>query len=218
MRTSVKLLLSALAASLLLAAAVGTASASRISVSNQNIRVTWSRLTFEGGAAIVCAVTIEGSFHTRTIEKVARSLIGAITKAIVNRASCTGGTGSTFNGVETYNGRVPANTLPWHVTYESFRGTLPNITAVNILLSRFRFGIEIPGICTGEVGNATDNVTGEAAVGAGGQVTRITPVAGSNRATIIRNGGIFCPATGELNGAGEVFLLGTTTRISVTLI
>jgi len=220
MRTSVKFALTALAASLLLAAVVGTASASRLSVSNQNIRATWSSLEFDSGIGVVvrCPVTLEGSFHTRTIAKVARSLIGAVTKAQVRAASCVEGTGATFNGVEAYNGTTSPNTLPWHLTYESFSGTLPNITAVRILLTRFRFGITVPGFCTGQYGAETDRISANASVTAG-VVGTITPIEGSNNASLIRrDGGISCPNPGRLRGSGNVFLLGTTNRISITLI
>jgi hypothetical protein len=220
MRTSVKLILTALAASLLLSAAVSTASARIFSTSNQGIRATWTSLEFEGGAVIRCQVTLEGSFHSRTIVKVARLLIGAITKAQVKQETCTGGRGSTFNGIERYRGITPSNTLPWHVTYESFIGNLPAITGIRILLSRFRFGIEIPGICTGRVGSATDNVTALATRNTGtGEITSITPVNTLNRATIItRDAGIFCPPTGELLGAGQITLLNSAARITITLI
>ena len=221
---SVKLILTALAASLLLAAVVSTASAASLSTSNQNIRATWTSLEFEGtgtGLFIRCQVTLEGSFHSRTIAKVARSLIGAITKGQVKQETCTNGRGATFNGVERYNGTTSPNTLPWHLTYESFRAVngLPNIESIRILLSRFRFGIELPGLCTGQVGNATDNVSADATLGAGGAITELRPTVGANVANIIRrDGGISCPTTGRLTGRAEVMLLGNTTRISITLI
>ncbi len=222
MRNSVRLALAALAASLLLAAAVGGASARNLSVSNQNFRVTWASLEFTGAeiSVIRCPVTLEGSFHARTITKTSGSLIGAITRAVANQAACTGGRGAPFNGTETYNGTTTPNTLPWHVTYNSFTGALPNITTVRIALSRFRFGLrDSSGFCTGQYGNETDSIVGSAALEAGRAITTLTPVAGSNSATLIRrDGGIFCPGTGVLSGTGNVTLLGASTRITVTLI
>ncbi|HKG39685.1 MAG TPA: hypothetical protein VKB25_11895 [Conexibacter sp.] len=223
MRTSVKLILAALAASVLLSAAIGTASARSLSITNQNFRITWASLEFVSASTVRCAVTLEGSFHTRTIAKVARSLIGYITRAIVNRP-CIEGTGSAFNGVERYNGTTPANTLPWHVTYEGFTGTLPAIATVLVLLANTRFGIEALG-CAVQVGEASDNITGSGAREAGGGLTTLTPVEGRNIATVIRTDrdpfGL-CPRpgnrTGRLVGPGNVFLLGTNTRISVSLI
>lgn len=224
MRKSVKLILTALAASLLLSAAVSTASATRLEVSNTDFRATWTSLQFAApGGEVRCQVTLEGRFHTRTINKVARALIGGVTRVNVKQETCTGGIGAGFNGVERYNGTTTPNTLPWHVTYEGFRGSLPNISSVLILLSRFRFGIEIAP-CAVQVGNETDNVTGEVALGAGGVANSLTPVPGRNIATITRTDRDFiglCPRpgnTGELSGAGRVTLLGNTTPLTVRLI
>lgn len=209
MRTSAKLGLTALVAALLLSAAVSTASATRLSVSNQNIRATWARLEFASSLVTIrCPVTLEGSFHTRTIAKVARSLIGAITRVLIKRESCTNG-----------EALPKAESLPWHVTYESFTGTLPNITAVNLLLSRFRFLLTVSGLCTnGDYGNATDNITGRAAREVGGAITGLEPVEGRNVAHLVA-AREFCPPEGRLRGPeGAVMLLGTTTRITITLI
>jgi hypothetical protein len=223
MRTSVKLCFTALTAAFLLATAVATSSARNFSVSNQNIRVTWARLDFVGGGrTIECNVTLEGSFHSSTIAKVARTLIGAITRAKVKRP-CRGGEAWTANGLETHPrlGRLN-NTLPWHITYEAFAGSLPAITDIFLLLSRFRFKIQT-GLfgfdCIGLYGNERDNVTGRATI-AGGAITSLAAVAGRNIATLVGQlGNAECPAIGNLVGtSNSVTLLGTTTRITVTLI
>jgi hypothetical protein len=221
MRTA-KHFLTSLTAAFLLLTATTTATASNLSTSNQNIRTTWTSLEFEApGVTIRCQITLEGSFHTRTIAKVVGSLVGAITKAVVNQGACTNGSGATFNGVERYNGTTSPNTLPWHLTYNSFTGTLPNIQTVRVAVSRFRFGITTPGLCTAQLGNSTDTLVFAAVLGAGGAITELTTVAGSSTATTIRRDsdpfGV-CPATGKFAGTGGVMLLGTTTRISITLI
>jgi len=218
---SVKLLLTALAASLLFAAAVSTASATRLSVSNQNIRATWTSLEFvtPGVVTVRCKVTLEGSFHTRTIAKVARALIGAVTKGVVKQETCTNGSGATFNGVERYNGTTAPNTLPWHLTYESFTGTLPAIATVSVLLQRFRFGITVAGLCTGQFGSETDRITAAASLSAEGNINALTPTEGRNSASLIRrDAGLACPAVGLMRSAGSVMLLGNTTPIRITLI
>jgi len=203
---SAKVTLTALAAALLLASAVSTASAARLSTSSQNIRATFTSLEFAapGVVTIRCQVTLEGSFHTRTIAKVARSLIGAITRVVVKEEACT-------------NGRARAlPPFPYHLTFEGFAGALPNITSVNLLLSRFLFNIEVEGLCNGDYGNATDNVAGRANREAGGNITELIP---SGTAHLLRrNSGIFCPAEGNFSGRGSVMQLGTTTPIRVTLI
>jgi len=222
MRTSVKLTLTALAASLLLSTAISTASARSFAFTNQNFRGTWESLEFASSATVRCEVTLEGSFHSRTTLKNPRSLIGLITRAIVQRP-CREGTASAFNGVERYNGITPANTLPWHVTYEAFTGALPRIEALLALLARMRFGIEALG-CAIQIGNETDNVTGSAEREAGGAITGLTPVEGRNEVTVVRTDrdpfGL-CPrpgTRGRLTNTGQVFLLGTNNRITVTLI
>ncbi len=211
MRFSAKLGLTALMAALLLASAVNIASAGRLSTSNQNFRVTWSRLEFQSAVTIRCQVTLEGSFHARSIAKVERTLIGGITRADVKEESCTGGT-------------ARANSpFPWHVTYESFEGTLPTITAVNLLLQRFLFTISatIIGIrVTCRYGLERDNITGRANLNAERAVTTLVPVAGRNIASFLEGSGL-CPATGTLAGAsedGRVTVLNSSSRLTITLI
>jgi hypothetical protein len=217
-----KHLLTALTATFLLLTAVSTASARNLSVSNQNIRATWTLLEFAVSreVSIRCQVTLEGSFHTRTIAKVADALIGAITKAIVKQEACREGTISMFNGTERYNGTATPNTLPWHLQYRSFTGTLPAINAVRIALSRFRYAFRDSfGLCTGQYGNESDALQADAAREAGGGISSLIPVEGSNNATLIRrDAGILCPNPGRLRGQGLVTLLGATTRITITLI
>src|SRR5690242_2745255 len=120
MRTSVKLGLTALVAAFVLSSAVGTASARNLSVSQESIRATWTSLEFEGNIGIPerCQLTLEGSFHSRTVAKSLGALIGVITRGAL---ICT-------------NGRDTVSRLPWHVTYEGFTGELPAIRTIRILL------------------------------------------------------------------------------------
>jgi len=220
MRISARLTLAALAATLLLAVGLSTASARNLSVSNQSIRLTWRSLEFTGAEIVIrCPVTLEGTFHARTIAKVENTLIGYITRAVAKQEACTNGIGAPFNGTERYNGGTPASSLPWHMTYKFFSGTLPNIVGIRILLLGFRFGIrDSAGLCTGQYGPRPEGIDAEASVGAGGVITELSPVPPNESTLIRRDGGIFCPATGRLTGRAEVMLLGTTTRITVTLI
>jgi hypothetical protein len=206
MRTSAKLGLTALMATLLFATAISTASARILSVSNQNIRATWTSLGFVGPTTIKCRVTLEGSFHSRTIPKIVRHLIGSITRILADTENCTGGRGRPRNEF-----------LPGHITYEGFRGILPNITGVFLLLSRIRFQIISPGLATCDYGTSTTNITGEAAVEAGRGITGLRPINGRN-SVALHSGTFFCPSSGNFEGTGSVMLLGTTTRISVLLI
>lgn len=73
-------------ATLVLMAAVGPASAGRLSTTEQGFTAIWPReaqLAFSGsGFELACEVTLEGSFHYRTFLKT-RTLVGHVTKAIV---------------------------------------------------------------------------------------------------------------------------------------
>jgi hypothetical protein len=218
MRSYTKLLLTALGAAIVLAGLVSSASANNLSVTNQNIRATWSALEFTGGGLTVrCPVTLEGRFHEVTIRKVRGSLIGAITRAIVKRP-CTGGTGWAHSGEpnEVLGGTL-RNALPWHLTYEGFTGTLPNISSLIVLLQRALFLIRatvfgITLLCeyiTSEGRNARGRITVT-----GGDTSRIEAFSDS----ISSASGGACPA-GNFNGSvGNVMLLGNTTHISVRLI
>lgn len=120
MRRSGHLLVAALAA-LVLSAAASTTSANHLSISSQGFRLIWTPLTIAGqaesGFRVECNATLEGSFHRPTTEKFAGNLLGYIVRPSLE--SCVGGT-ATFL----------AETLPWHITYGAFTGSLPNITGV----------------------------------------------------------------------------------------
>jgi hypothetical protein len=138
MRTRSKLLLAALTATFVMAAAVGSASATRLATNNSHWRAIWASMTFKelgfAGATIRCRVTLEGSFHSLTISKVSGQLIGAVTRAIVDEPNCTGG-----------KARALSEKLPWHVKYISFAGTLPSISSVKIALVGAQFLVEAFG-------------------------------------------------------------------------
>jgi hypothetical protein len=213
----------ALAAAVMLACVVSSASARSLSISNQNIRVTWRSLEFDGTVVVIrCPVTLEGSFHSRTIAKVERSLIGAITRANVAQDACANGRLIAFNGTEPYNGGTAPQTLPWHLTYESFGGTLPNISSIDILLSRFRFGFSANS-CVAQYGAETDNITFRAARDVNTRaITSLVPVAGRNTMTKIREDNDpfnICPGSVRFAGAStSVTLLGATSVLTMTLI
>lgn len=128
-------------AALILALVVGTASARNLSSSSsQTFRVTWHPLTIASESEfteIRFRVTVEGSFHSRTIAKVAGP---SITRAILARP-CERNTAWGFDGTET-NSNLGNTTLPtilpWHLRYEGFTGFLPAVTGIRLLLDRTR--------------------------------------------------------------------------------
>lgn len=130
-----------LSAAAVLAASVTSASAGRLSLNSQAISATWSPMEFgAGGASVRCNVTLEGSFHSRTLTKTHQSLVGYITRAGLARP-CAGGTVWLYNGSEVNEvlGTRLANSLPWHLRYEGFTGTLPTITSIWLELTGMRF-------------------------------------------------------------------------------
>jgi hypothetical protein len=219
MRTTAKLGLTALLAAFLLASAISTASAGRLSTTEQSFRNTFTTLEFIAGATIRCRVTLEGSFHSRTIVKVARTLIGAITRAIVAHP-CTGGEAWADNGSEVQPLGVAPNRLPYHITYESFGGALPAITSVVFGVSRASFVVQatILGLtCRGRYGNTTDNIPTTAAIEAGRAITSLVPNGTSSLVEQLGPNRV-CAATGRFAGNGTIAALTGGARISVTLI
>lgn len=114
-----KLLLAVVSTTVLFGALVSSASARNLEVSSQTVTSLWTRLSITSSAIgiVECEVKLSGSFHGRTFTKTVNSLIGYITEGTVLR--CASG-GATVNQAS----------LPWHVKYRSFAGTLPNITQV----------------------------------------------------------------------------------------
>lgn len=90
-------------------------SARNLSISEQRYDMRWTAIELISGLArIKCNVKLTGSFHYRTFAKVNQSLIGYINSTRIE--TCTEGSIA-----------VPGTSLPWHVQYSSFTGTLPTI-------------------------------------------------------------------------------------------
>jgi hypothetical protein len=222
MCTSVRLGVTALMAAVLLAGAASTASARNLSVSEQGFRVSWENLEFIAAVTVRCRLTLEGSFHARSFAKIPRTLIGAISRAI-NGHPCTGGEAWVDNGTEVEPLGTAPNRLPWHLTYESFTGRLPDMEVVNLLLSRFSFVIRatVLGLtCEGRYGNLTDNIILNAVHEPGTGISSLTPRAGSNAANLVEQlANAVCMGTGTFTGrSGLVRILSTGSTITVTLI
>jgi len=219
-----KLTVVALTATIILATAVAGASARNLSVSNARFRIAWAPLSLNepGGLGLRCNTTMEGSFHTATIAKVARSLIGFVTRLRVAQETCrtslfTSARVIPWNGEEVSLGATIGQSLPWHITYEAFRGTLPTITGVVLLLRGMRLRIETPATgCLGDYGRAETNLRFIMNV-FNGEATTLTP---EPNPTIPLLHEIIpeCPVSLGLSGNGTITLLGTTSRIRVTLI
>ena len=206
MRIRTALVLGTLGAAVVLALTV-SASAHRLTGPGV-FRTSWligHLLILRNGAhAISCPVTIEGTYHSRTIAKVSGALIGHVTNAFVGAPS------TCLLGSLT----VRRETLPWHVRYDSFAGTLPNIASIKQQLVGARFGVT--------EGAATCDILTSAA-----RPLYITYVRGatdvssaSAEGTIPTVEGFLCPLGTELTAAGETPQVNEqgANRVTITLV
>jgi hypothetical protein len=110
-------MITVLIASFTLAAAAASVSANAISTSDLDIEWEVDVIITSGTGSIRCPATLLGNFHSSTIRKTQGALVGVITHAVYAEP-CT----------------ARRETLPWHLTYQRFEGTLPNITVLWFLL------------------------------------------------------------------------------------
>jgi hypothetical protein len=210
-RHSLRFALSCIGAACLMTSIATIASARNLRVSEQRFRTTWQELRFKspsGEVFATCPVTLEGSFHYSSIAKRALALVGFVTRAAVANESCREG-----------HATVLTESLPWHVTYEGFLGTLPAIRAAIILLVGATFNSELFGFrCLITTTTSNPAVFGMD-VGAGGTIVEWnfepTPTIPSRS-----GGGFGCPVERlRIEGRGNPFILGSfLTRITLTLI
>jgi hypothetical protein len=198
----VKLSFAALVAAVVLGALAGATSAGRLSLSSQTIRTTFPNAEYINGGfgTVRCPLTLEGSLHSRTVMKTVNTLIGYITRAS-HAAACTQG-GAT----------VLLETLPWHLRYRSFTGTLPNIASVGINIIEYTVTIREPvfGIICSVRSSAMEPAT----------LTFTREGAGALTSAAL--GGTLpgsCGLNFTLGGTSNTLtVLNTTTAITVTLI
>jgi hypothetical protein len=105
-----------------LSTAITPVSANRLSLrtdwTTRGWRATWSASNLRIRALEAtssCSLTLEGSFHSGSFTKTISSLLGFVTDGRTE-IGCT----------------VLRETLPWHIQYQAFSGTLPNITRVTL--------------------------------------------------------------------------------------
>jgi hypothetical protein len=219
MRTSVRLELAALLAAVLLSGAVSDASARALSLSEASFRTTWGSLEFAAGVTVRCRVTLEGSYHIRTMTKVVALLIGAVTRATVGHP-CTGGEAWFDNGTETEPLGTAPNRPISHLQYGGFSGTLPAFgrfreqwTRISFVISDTTFGLS----CRGRYGRLEDVIEIAAEREAGGAIGSLG-VSGSASLVEQLGASAVCPAAATLAGTGTMSNLSSGARITITLI
>jgi hypothetical protein len=204
-----RLLLIGLAATTVLAAFVTSATAGMLSLrGGQQFRAVWGQLEYSDTASantVRCPVTLEGSFHSLAMRKIQRALIGYVTKAAVGTAACAGGSAATLQ-----------ESLPWHVRYDSFSGTLPSLTALNLQIVGLTFLITSAGsTCRGTTEAANPARISLPVM----ESLKITGVTADPRALIPLTGGIVCAfVSGRLSGSGSFVRLRTGEQLSIKLI
>jgi len=121
------------AAVIVLGFGASTSAAGRFSTSHQSFRATFASWEIGGlFGTTTCALTLEGSLHSRTISKVVGTLIGYITSA--RSGACASLTAA-----------VLTETLPWHLRYGAFTGSLPGITAIRTNIVGYAFSLRETG-------------------------------------------------------------------------
>jgi hypothetical protein len=201
MRYTTKLALAGLAATVLLSFATGSVSARRIQVSEQGFLSRWPNFIVEAsGNNVSCPATLVGSFHSKTLSKVSGQLIGYITTAQMPRGlepPCRGGTVT-----------VLTETMPWHVLYLGFLGTLPRIIAVRMEFIGMRVQVRTAGGTTCLAGTTLAHpAVADTAVETNEEV--VTTLTFRPEFGIPLGGEFICGFAGEghVSGTGEFFTL-----------
>jgi len=207
MRNRSKLLVASLSTALLMSVAVGTASAGRISLSNARFRMVWAPVILNFGD-VRCNLTLEGSFHSSTLQKRAEALIGYISRAIIAPpAQCT-------NGEIT----LAQETLPWHIRYRGYVGRLPRPAGVVMGFTNVSLRAHVNSLgATCEITTTSEKpFVGTAEADEEGGVTGFRADENS-RIPLLGLCGIF-GVEGSFSGGARLTLLNATTRITVRLI
>jgi hypothetical protein len=183
------------------------ATAAHISTSSRTFRIVWNPLTlFSSGGVfgpIRCPVTLEGSFHSATIRKTAGALVGYITRGTTVANACTGG---TLTVIQT--------SLPWHVRYRAFTGTLPRIEGMQLAIVGMSFRIA-PLTCVATT-TATEPLVVRAELSSG-SVTGLRAM--ESFLIPIEEPMCLVGGSGSFQGTGTMTVLGTTfTAVTIRLI
>jgi hypothetical protein len=190
-----------------LAMSTGSASANKLSSSSRTWRKVWQPVRFIVGTNTVsCNVTLEGSFHSATMRKVERALIGHVTAASFDNTSCVGG-----------HFTVLRETLPWHSQYGGFTGRLPTIEKIKLYIIGLSLRFQ-PGSLACLLRSTTENpAVLSVSLGAGGEENSATwdPTSG------IPLESFFCSFAEEIHFQGtsqSIKVVGGTTVVSLKLI
>jgi len=188
-----KVILTIFAAALALTLSASVAGArTGIAVTPTATTLTLVNVTLDAGFDVAeCNVTMRATLHARTIKSVG-SLAGFADIA-VSTGACTEGNAGILRG----GARVTGPQGPYHVTYTSFSGTLPNISSVRLTVQDVTFWIGTTG--TECLTNGAVDIHGDTFPG-----TTVTGMRVSAQ-SIPLTGGFLCGLTsGALEGSGTL--------------
>lgn len=196
------------AAALMLAC--GAASANSLSISGafnaRSFYIAWNLVQFgEDAGSVECPMSLQGTFHETTLGKSGGALIGHIVGHTLDGEACEGGDVTILSA-----------TLPWHVQYEFFSGTLPNISEIGVDVVGMAVGIRT-GIffsCLATTTSLSPMVLRLARNIESGTISAVILDPDEQ----IPLSGTFCPEHGTISGVGEATITGTERRIVVSLI
>lgn len=194
-------LLAVVASLTLLLLPVGAASArTRLGFSPSNVSFAGEIELESGlGTPVRCNLTLAMTLHS-SVGKVADSLAGMTNLTF---GSCSNGDMGLLVGGR----RVTGSYGPYHLTYRSFSGTLPNITSVSFGINDVTFWVEITGLST---------CLSNGAVDMNGETTGGNPATGMriDAARVPLTGGVLCVfVSSSLTGRGRL-----STALTLTLI
>lgn len=177
-----------------------TASARALSWSSQTFRATFARVDFQVlFATAECTLTLEGSFHSRTLTKTAGALVGAVTRGTIG--ACARGSATLLQ-----------ERLPWNGRYRSYSGTLPNVTVATLDIVNGEIQARDPTfgtICLFRL-SPERGIAAAFAREAGGALTQLT-LSGEVPTS--------CSINGAVNArSNSLTVLNSASRITVTLI
>jgi len=216
MRSRSRLILTALAATALLALAIGDASAGRFSTNEKNFEFIWDNaltgttklevIANSAGFNIQCKLTLLGRFRENTILKAT-----GLNQGTFNHGE--------FRECEGGSATIRAETFPWSFRYRSFAGSLPDITNIRTGLLGARYRWESGGLTceTQTEPNHPWIFILEGGLGTTGEPENV--VADRNGRIPLR-GMFVCEfaGEGEFGGIGLIRNLPRTAKIRLTLI
>jgi hypothetical protein len=197
----VKLSVATTVAVIVLGVFVTAAFARALFPSNRSFRAAFAGVEFAGFSTTVrCPMTIEGPLHARVF-KIVGSLVGSITRA---------SSGMCSQGAAT----VLGETLPWHLRYAGFQGTLPNITSVAYDLVGLAVNVQETGFGLRCLLRSTTEAPASLTFtrGVGGVLSRVD-VSG-----VMVNAGCFVSRVTLSGASSSLTVLGSASLITLTLV